>query len=128
MMPCACAASRASAICSAICNASLTRNAPRAIRSAKRLAFDQLHHECDAAIRALHTIEVRDVRMVQRCKGLCLTVESGETFSIRRERLRQHFDGDLPAKAGIGGSIDFTHPAHADLGRDLVRAESSASG
>ena len=45
MMPCSCAASRASAICRAIGSASSSGIGPRAMRSARVVALDQLHDE-----------------------------------------------------------------------------------
>ena len=44
-MPCSCAASSASAICVAIGSASSSGNGPRARRSARILAVDELHHQ-----------------------------------------------------------------------------------
>jgi hypothetical protein len=66
--------------------------------------------------------------MVQRREGLCLTVESRQTFRIGRECLWQYLDGDLAAKVGISRPIHLAHSAHADLGTDLIRADATAWG
>ncbi len=63
------------------------------------------------------TVDCRDVRMVERCEGLRLTLESRNTFAVARERCRQHFDGDLAVQRPIDGLPDLTHSALADLGR-----------
>ena len=63
---------------------------------------------------------------IQRGKRLRLAVESSQTFRVRRERLGQHLDGDLPAKVGIERAIDLAHSALAKFGGDLVRADARA--
>jgi hypothetical protein len=62
--------------------------------------------------------------MIQRRECLRLTLEARDPVVIAREGVGEDFDGDLSTKVGISGSIDFAHPAHAERGRDLVRAES----
>ena len=57
MMPCSCAASRASAICVAIGMASSSGIAPRAMRCDEIVALDELHHEGSHACALLEPID-----------------------------------------------------------------------
>jgi hypothetical protein len=40
-----------------------------------------------------------------------------------RDRLREHFDGDVAIEARIAGAVDFAHPAPAEQRNDFVRPE-----
>ncbi len=71
-------------------------------------------------------MNLRDVRMVQRCEHLCLALEAGEPLGIRRYRCRQHFEGDLAPEVRIRRAINLAHPTFANLGLDLVRAQARA--
>ena len=72
-------------------------------------------------MRALfHTVNRRDVRMIQRGQHLRFACEAGHTVGIVRERLRQHLDRDLAVQLGVGGAIHRAHPAFTELGRDAI--------
>ena len=86
MIPCSCAASSASAICFAIGSASSSGIGPRAMRCASVLALDQLHHERADAVGFFETVDLRDVRMVQRREGLRFAREPREPFGVAGER------------------------------------------
>ena len=92
------------------------------------LAVDQLHDEGMQPALLLEPVNVRDVRMVQRGKRAGLALESREAVRIGREELRQDLDGDVTFKLRVAGAIDLAHPAHADLGQDLVHTYASAAG
>ena len=66
------------------------------------------------------------LRWFSEASDLCLALEPRETLCVGGERLRQDFDRDWAVQVRVGGLIDLTHPAHADLGADFVRAEASA--
>ena len=100
----------------------------RALRDAvgQRRSFDQLHHERRRTLGSFQAVDRRDVEMAQRSEDLCLALEPREPLTVGGERFRQDFDRDRPVQVRVGGAIDFTHPAHADLGADFVRAEAGA--
>ena len=66
--------------------------------------------------------------MIQRSQRLGLTLEARQPLGVRGKCFGQDLDGDLSSEVGVGGLIDFAHPAHADLGGNFVRAESGAGG
>ena len=49
---------------------------------------DQLHDQCVPGPRILESVEVRDVRMIERREDLGFTPEPRQPVGIRRERLR----------------------------------------
>ena len=59
------------------------------MRIGERLALDQLHDQ-DAACRpdVLETVDVRDVRMVERREQLRLALEARQALGIGGERCR----------------------------------------
>src|SRR5262245_18629920 len=68
-------------------------------------------------------VQRADVRMIERRDRARLAVEPLAQLRIGRERSRQHLDGDGPLKPRVSCAIDLAHPAGADWGNDLVRAE-----
>ena len=88
MIPCSCAASRASAICFAIGNASSSGICAPRDPLREIVALDEFHHERTYAARLFEAVDVRDVRMVQRCERLRFAGESRQPIGVGRERLR----------------------------------------
>ena len=67
----------------------------RSLRDAvrERRSLDQLHDERLHTVRLLQAVDVRDVRMVQRCEDLCFSLESSQSVRVRREGIREHLQG-----------------------------------
>ena len=122
MIPCSCAASSASAICEAIASASLTGIVPLSIRSAS-VGPDQLHHQGAYAVRVFEPVDLRDVRMIERCEHLRFPPKAREAIGIVSNGGQQDFDRDQPIERRIAGLIDLAHPARADPRRDLILAD-----
>src|SRR5262249_2462185 len=64
-----------------------------------------------------------DVRMIERRQHLRFAGEAGQPVGIGRERIRQHFDGDIAIELGIGGAVDGAHTAFSQFGNDAVVGE-----
>ena len=58
--------------------------------------------------------------VVEGREDLCLTLEPCEAIRIRRKRLGQDLQRDLPVQLGIGGLIDLAHAPLTDEGGDIV--------
>ena len=71
-------------------------------------------------------MEGADVRVVQGGDGSCLSFKPLLQVRIRRDMLGQHLDGDGAIQPRVGGLVDLAHPAGAEGGVDLVRAEGGA--
>ena len=89
MIPCSCAASRASAICFAIGQRLVERDRAFSDPLREIVALDQFHHEGGHAPAFFQAVDSRDVRVIQRREGLGFTLEAREPISIVRERLGQ---------------------------------------
>ena len=87
---------------------------------------DELHDEGSRATALLEAEDRGDVRVVELGQELCFALESGETLFVLGECGWQDFDRDLALEARVRGAVDLAHPSFAELGGDLVGAESLA--
>jgi len=79
-------------------------------------SLHQFHHQ-----RALFdAVDLRDVGMIERCQHLGFALEAGDALGVVGEGLRQHLNGDLALQFGVGGAVDGTHTALAELGDNSV--------
>jgi hypothetical protein len=97
----------------------------RAARDALRqvLAFDEFHDQRTDAIRFFQSVDMRDVRMIERCERLGFACESGESVGVIGERIREDLQRDVAIEFRVTRPIHLPHPAFADLGGDFVDAE-----
>ena len=120
MMPCSCAASRASAICFAIGSASATGIAPRRDSLCQILAFDEFHHEGTNPAGLFEAVDVRDIGMVERSERLRLAREPRQAIGVARERVREDLQRDVAIELRVAGAVDLSHAAFADQRGDFV--------
>ena len=50
----------------------------------------------------------------------CASRVNRQTVVVVRERIRKHLDGDIASQLGIGGAVNRSHPALAELGGYFV--------
>ena len=116
------------------CVGDLTRDLERAIHRqgsagevlGERRPFDKLHHERADPIGNFETVNRRDVRVIERRKQTCLSLQSRNPFSVDGERGGQDFDRDVTRQPGVARAIDFTHRARIERPQDYVRPELDA--
>ena len=48
---------------------------------------------------------------------------AGQPVGVERDRLGQHFERHVPVELRIAGLPNFTHPALANLGSDVIRTD-----
>ncbi|MEQ1910004.1 MAG: hypothetical protein ABMA15_14340 [Vicinamibacterales bacterium] len=62
----------------------------RALRDPLRqvVALDQFHDECGHVSALLESVDLRDVRMIQRCEHFRFALKAREPFRIGRQRRR----------------------------------------
>ena len=123
MMPCSCAASRASAICLAMGSASSTGIAPWAIRSASVGPSTSSMTRALAPSASSRPWNLRDVRVVQCRKRLGFALEAGDPFGVSGERRGQDLDRHITIELRIARAVHLPHSAFADLREDAVRAD-----
>ena len=65
--------------------------------------------------------------MVQRRGRKRFLLEPAQAIRIAEERLREHLHCNIPAEAGVTGSIDLAHPTGAE-GPTTSQAKPGAGG
>ena len=95
-------------------------------RRTKRLPFEQFGDEIRRTFVCADIVNGEDVRMIERAGGAGLLLESPEPVGVFGELFRQHFDGDVTPQPRVVRSINFSHAARAERGRDLIHAEPRA--
>jgi hypothetical protein len=100
----------------------------RALRQAlcQRLAVEKLHDEIRHASLIAHVVQRTDVWMIEARDAAGFAVESIAKLRVGGEHIGQDLDGHDPIQPRITRAIDFTHPARANRGDDIVWTEASA--
>ncbi len=119
-IPVSCTASRASAICRAIANASAIGIRPRAIRSASVGPSTSSSTSARTRRRVLQTVDRSDVWVVERGEHVRLARESRQPLGIGREFRREDLDRNVAAELLITGAIHLPHPARSQPARDRI--------
>ena len=73
----------------------------------------------------VETVNLRDVRVVQRGEDPCLLLKSRNTNRIGGGRARQNFYSDVAKQCDVACLIHLAHAAAADQRDDFVNAELS---
>src|SRR5262245_55919530 len=94
----------------------------------KSFAFDVFQHEILLPVRFFKTVNRGNVRMIERCKYLRLSLKSRQPIRIARQMLWQGLDRHLPIEPDILGEIHLPHPALANLRADFVMTDFCAGG
>ena len=87
---------------------------------AECLTLDQFHDQGMDLIGFLDSVDGGDVGVIQSGQDLGLAVKTRDAIPIPGKGLRQDLDGHLTVEFGIGGAIDLTHAALAELRRNLI--------
>ncbi|MCZ6918503.1 MAG: hypothetical protein O7I93_17140, partial [Gemmatimonadetes bacterium] len=78
--------------------------------------------------RLFEAVDRGDVRVVERREHFGFALEPRQALRVSSELRRQHLHRHLAFQLRVGGPIHLPHPAHADLGGDLLRADAGAGG
>jgi len=97
----------------------------------KILSLHQLHGQemdvrCIVDPRALESVQMRDVRVIEGREHSRLPLEAGEPFGVLRESSGQDLDRDIAPELGVLRAIDLAHATRADGGGDLEGAKADA--
>jgi hypothetical protein len=80
------------------------------------------------AVRFLEPVDAGDMRVIQRRQGSRLALEAHQAIRVAGKRFRQDLERHLAPEFGVAGAIHLAHAAFAQLGEDVVRAETGAGG
>src|SRR5262245_23191401 len=86
----------------------------------ERRTFDQLQDESPNTVDFFQSINLGDVRMIERREELRLTVEACKAFRVEREQRRKHLDRDIAFQPRIARAIDLSHSARAKFASYFV--------
>ena len=111
-IPCSCAASRASATCRAIDERFHERDRPLRNLLRQRRPLDQFHHERQGSVRFLEAVDLRNVRMVERCPGPRphAGIAPSARYRSQKQLRKQHLHRNFAFQLRISGSIHLAHP------------------
>jgi hypothetical protein len=68
----------------------------------------------------LETVDLRDVRVVQRGESAGFVLEAGESLAIGDERRRQDLDRDLAPELAVTGAVHLAPGAGAERSENAV--------
>ena len=99
----------------------------RPLREACRegVPLEVLHDDEVDAIAGADVVQRADVRVSERCAGLCLAAEALAQARIDAVGGRQNLDGDGSIEPGVDGAEDLSHAAFTHESIDLIGSERS---
>ena len=86
----------------------------------QRRALHQFQHQRPNTIRFLQPVDHADVGMIERGQDFRFSLKLAHALPISGKLLRQDLQRHLSTQPGVGGLVDGTHSAFAELGRDPV--------
>src|SRR6266496_6613604 len=91
---------------------------------AQSLTVDKLHRDEVRAFALTNLVDVRDVRMIERCRGLRFLNKAAHAVLFGGQLTRQDLQGDFAFELCVLSQIHFTHSARAE-DRKSTRLNSS---
>src|SRR4030095_3075399 len=88
----------------------------------KRLAVKIFHHQILEIILAANVVENADMRMIEGGNSLGFPFESLSKLGPVRKVCSENLDCDLAVETGVPRSINLSHSASSDCGKDFVRS------
>src|SRR5450631_1817273 len=92
------------------------------------LALQVFHHQKIDSVLMADVMQGTDVGMVQRRNHPRFAIETVLGLRVVGKMGRQNLDGNGAVKAGVAGTVDFSHSASAKGSEDFVRSELRAGG
>ena len=94
----------------------------------QRFALDELHDDVGLALLVTEGVDLRDVRVIELCRRLCLAIEALDHGLVGSHGCKQHLYRHLTIEHRVGAAIDGAHPAGADPLQQHVVAELRGNG
>ncbi len=88
--------------------------------SLQGLAFEQFHGDERAALEFADIVDGADVGMIERGGGAGLAAETFDSLGVMGDIIRQKFESDVAAEAGVGSFVNDAHAAAAEFFEDVV--------
>jgi hypothetical protein len=89
------------------------------------VALNEFHDERGGPVR-VHTVDLRDVRVIERGHSARLAFEAHQPLGIKGEPIRHDLEGNVSVQRRVTGAVHLAHTADSDDGDDLMSANASA--
>src|SRR5262245_33125375 len=89
----------------------LDRNRTACNAIGERFALHEFKHEKSLIVCFLEIVDRSDIRMVERCENLGLSLQSAHSICVTRELSGQNFDCDVALQFRITCAIHLAHSA-----------------
>ena len=90
---------------------------------AERVSRNQLHDERVRVLVFGYTINLRDVRMIERGQQLGLALEARHPLRVFRKGSRQNLQRHITFQLRVLGPVNLAHAAYAERSENFVRAK-----
>src|SRR5581483_393884 len=90
------------------------------------LAFELLHHDKGMALIVINIVNDADIGVVQLRGSPRFALETLHRLAVVQKLLRNEFEGNVTAEAGVLGFIDNSHTAAAEFSDDSIVGNSLA--
>ena len=87
------------------------------------LPVDEFQHQGLCAIRLVHAVDARDVRVIERGEDFGFLLETCEPIVIGQKSFREYFQGDIAFEFRVACPVDLSHSADADQRHDFIGSE-----
>src|SRR5688500_5401179 len=94
---------------------------------AQRLTIDKLHRDEAQAVGGADFVNVSDVRVIERGRGLRFLNEAAHPALISSQGDGQHLQRDFTMELRVFRKIDLAHTTRAKWFNDFVTADSLAA-
>ena len=90
-------------------------------------ALDELHDKRASVVQFLYAVNLRDMRVIERCQHSGFPLETHQPVVVEREAFRQDLQGDVARKSRVASAVHLAHAAGSDQGDNLVGTDGVAS-
>jgi hypothetical protein len=90
----------------------------------ERGPLNELHHQRATAAGFLETVDLRNMRMIERGEYTRFAAEAGNAIRIGHEGVAQNFERHFALELRVLGAIDLAHASCAERPDDFIRPES----
>src|SRR5688572_11165418 len=87
------------------------------------LARHELEREIQRVAVSVETVDLPDVRMIERSEDLGLALEPAQAVHVGSEGIGQELEGDFALEARVPRAVDHAHATGTDPVEDLVRTQ-----
>src|SRR5580704_1052368 len=89
----------------------------------QRRSFDEREHQSTRVFGVYNSVNVSDVRMIERCQHFGFALEASHAIAIAQERRGQYFQRYVTLERRVACAVNLAHATLTEQGEDLVVTE-----